>query len=39
MIQAQETLAQQGFIGEELVTKAFEAVVGPQLTIPGKERD
>ncbi|EPH92788.1 putative glutamate synthase [NADPH], large subunit [Enterococcus faecalis 06-MB-DW-09] len=39
MIQATETLAEQGFIGEELVTKAFEAVVGPQLTIPGKERD
>ncbi len=39
MIQATETLADQGFVGDELVTKAFEAVVGPQLTIPGKERD
>ncbi len=39
MIQATETLADQGFVGDELVTKAFEAVVGPQLTILGKERD
>ncbi|MDT2685656.1 glutamate synthase large subunit [Enterococcus gallinarum] len=39
MVEATHQLAQQGLSGDELIAKAFESVVGPQMTIPGKEHD
>ena len=39
MVEATHQLALQGLSGDELIAKAFESVVGPQMTIPGKEHD
>jgi len=39
MVEATEEFAAQGFAGDALLEKAFESVVGTQLTIPGKARE